>query len=135
MRSSVTPVEVLELHDCGRPNWRDRAAAVAAAGDDYADARMKTAFPGCPAVGPMLDEARLESIRRPVAVRAGDANEIAPPAENAKHYAALIPHADGRSAGPEVDHYAFLGDYADGEDVRGQVAADAVAFFRTRLTR
>jgi predicted dienelactone hydrolase len=78
---------------------------------------------------------RALEVLEPVAVRWGDADEIAPPDENARRYATLIPDADARSAAPDVDHHEFLADNPDREDVRRRVAADAVASYRTHLAR
>jgi predicted dienelactone hydrolase len=107
----------------------DVASWVAESGRDYSDARVRAGFLACPGVGRMLDEESLAAVDRPVAIRWAGADDITPPRDNAEVYLDLIPGAKGESTGPEVGHYAFLADNPEFEDVRAQVASDAVAFF------
>jgi predicted dienelactone hydrolase len=111
----------------------DIASWVADSGGDYSDARVRAGFLVCPAVGRMLDEQSLEAVDRPVAVRWAGADVITPPQDNAEVYLDLIPGAEGHSAGPEVEHYAFLADNAEFAEVRARVASDAVGFFDAHL--
>jgi predicted dienelactone hydrolase len=108
---------------------------VAAAGADYRDDRVLASFLVAPGLGPFIAEDSLIAVGRPVAVRWGESDTIALPADNACKYATLIPGADGQSVGASVGHYDFLGSTAGGEPVRAKVAADAVAFFRSHLVR
>ncbi|HLL64633.1 MAG TPA: alpha/beta hydrolase [Micromonosporaceae bacterium] len=106
---------------------------LSAAARDYADPRIRAGFLICPSVGLVLDPASLASIGKPSAVWWAEADDVAPPAENAQRYARLIPTATGRSAGTDVGHYAFLNRDPAGRPARDFVAADAVEFFRTTL--
>ena len=108
-------------------------AAIAESDADYRDNRVGAAFLVSPAAGQIVTTASLSEIHRPVAIRWGEADDIAPPAENAERYA-LIPGADARSVGASVGHYEFLADNPIGGAVRRDVAEDAVRFFRTQLT-
>ncbi len=56
---------------------------------DFRDDRVEAAFLVSPAIGPLLTEQSLAAIDRPLAVRWGDADDIAPPAQNALRYAAV----------------------------------------------
>lgn len=98
-----------------------------------ADTRVRAAYLIAPAMGPMLDAESLAKLDRPVVVRWGDADDVAPPERNALRYAALIPDADGRSLGPGVGHLDFGGDQPDPTGVRTQVATEAVACFTAWL--
>lgn len=111
----------------------DVAGWVADAGRDYSDARVRSAFLVCPAIARMLDEGSLAAIDRPVAIRSAEADDIAPPVDNADVYAQSIPGAELRSVGVEVGHYAFIGSNPEGSDVRDRVAREAVAFFGATL--
>ncbi|MEY9214078.1 alpha/beta hydrolase [Thermobifida halotolerans] len=118
-------------------SWVDLASA------DHTDERVRCAFLVAPAVGELLDTDSLTRIRRPVAVRWGDADVLAPPDRNARRYLDLVPGAEGRSVGAHVGHYEFLCRSTEdkpfhaavraGGPVRAEVAAEAVEFFRQHL--
>lgn len=129
------PPEYPSLADELRERLTDAEVAtwVEDAGRDWADERVVAGYLICPAIGRLLDEKTLAAIDRPVAVRWAGADVIERPEQIAKVYAGLIPGADGRSVGAEVDHYAFLSDNTEFGDVREQVALDAAAFFDTHL--
>lgn len=107
--------------------------ALAEAGEDWSDSRVRAAFLVCPASAGLLTSESLAAIDRPVEIRWGDADTNTPPEENALRYLEAIPTAGGRSAGPRVEHYHFLGDNPAGEETRRQVAAEALDFFTARL--
>lgn len=109
------------------------ARLVVAAGDDYADERVRAAFLVCPALGPMIDERSLAAIARPAALHWLEADEITPPDENARRFATFIPGADGRAIAGAAGHYTFLADNPNGVEIRRAVAADAVEFFKAQL--
>ncbi|RLK52841.1 alpha/beta hydrolase family protein [Microbacterium telephonicum] len=94
------------------------------------DERVRGAFAIAPSIGPLLDTASLAEITAPLAVRWGDADDNAVPAQNALRYLEVVPTASGVSLGAGVGHYEFLAGSPDPEGARGRVAADAVAFFR-----
>lgn len=109
---------------------RERYPAVLAeAASDWTDGRVRAAFLVCPAIGDLLTTESLAAIDRPVDIRWGEADTIAPPQSNALRYLTNIRTATGRSAGTEVRHYDFLGENPDGAVTRDQVASDAVEFF------
>ena len=129
------PPEYPELAQELRAKLTQEAVAewVAESGRDYSDQRVRAGFLVCPALGPLLDRGSLETIEEPVLVRWVEGDDITPPGENAQVYADLIPGAEGRSADREAGHYVFLADNPDFPEVREQVGADAVAFFREQL--
>lgn len=129
--------ELWALPDEVTAPWPDALVA------DHTDQRVSCAFLIAPALGEIIDTDSLRRVRRPVAVRWGDADDVTPPADNARRYATLVPGADGRSLGADVGHFTFLG-LAEpdsplhavvraGAPVRAGVAAEAVAFFRQNL--
>jgi predicted dienelactone hydrolase len=125
------PTLAQELRE--RLSAADVARWVADARLDYADGRVLAGFLISPGVGLLLEERSLAAIDRPVAVRWAGADEAAPPPDDARLYANLIPGADGRSVGEDVSHYAFLGDNPEFADVRELVASEALAFFESNL--
>ncbi|HEV2635840.1 MAG TPA: hypothetical protein VGX23_11875 [Actinocrinis sp.] len=106
---------------------------LAEAGRDWSDPRVRAAFLICPASRGFLTKESLAAIDRPVQIRWGDADTVTPPEQDALRYLDAIPSAGGRSAGEHVEHYDFLGTNPAGQDVRRQVAAEAVDFFRGLL--
>lgn len=108
-----------------------REALEARALADYKDPRFLAGVLLAPAICPILDDASLASIDRPVLVRWGDADDVEVPEDNGVRYARLIPGADGRSMGEHVGHFEFT---TDGS-VREAVLADVLPFFRTHLDR
>ncbi|MFB7514666.1 alpha/beta hydrolase family protein [Streptomyces sp. NPDC056144] len=121
------------LHAAVPANALERA--VAEGGRAQGDERVRAAFLVCPGAGDLVTGESLAGIDRPVGIRWGDADTVTPPGAHALRYLADVPGAEGRSAGATTGHYDFLGDNPDGADARRGVAADAVAFFRTRLGR
>ncbi|MFF8379297.1 alpha/beta hydrolase family protein [Streptomyces sp. NPDC015661] len=109
------------------------ARAVADGGRAQGDARVRAAFLVCPGAADLVTGASLAGVDRPVEIRWGDADTIAPPETNALRYLDAVPGAGGRSVGATTGHYDFLGDNPDGAGARREVAADAVAFFRAHL--
>ncbi|KUH36697.1 MULTISPECIES: alpha/beta hydrolase family protein [Streptomyces] len=107
--------------------------ALAEAGQDHGDHRVRAAFLICPAIGEMITAESLECVDRPVEIRWGDADTITPPEENALRYLNLIPAAGGRSVGTDVQHHHFLGGNPEGAETRRRVASEAVEFFRAHL--
>ncbi|MBM7786068.1 alpha/beta hydrolase family protein [Tenggerimyces flavus] len=101
---------------------------LAAATASYADDRVTAAFLMAPVLGTMLDRRSLSAIDKPVRIRWGEADDIAPPGENALVYLDAIPGATGESL--PCGHLEFSGDIDDPRDIRGQVAAEVVAFVR-----
>ncbi|MCT9820765.1 alpha/beta hydrolase [Microbacterium sp. W1N] len=93
------------------------------------DDRVRGAFAIAPSIGPLVETASLGEITAPLMLWWGDADDNAVPADNARRYLDAVPTASGRSLGPEVGHYEFLGASADPHRARDRVAADATAFF------
>jgi predicted dienelactone hydrolase len=111
-----------------------RGAVEARALADYRDPRFLAGVLLAPAICPILDDASLAAIDRPVLVRWGDADDVEIPEDNGVRYTRLIPGADGRSMGEHVGHFEFGGETASGERVRAAVWADVLPFFRAQLT-
>ncbi|WP_157683771.1 alpha/beta hydrolase family protein [Microlunatus soli] len=109
-----------------------RAAVDARAVGDYRDRRFVAGVLLAQAICPILSDASLSAIDRPVLVRWGGADEVEAPEVNGQRYTRLIPGADGRSMGQHVGHFEF-GDIPDGAAVRSEVLADVLPFFRALL--
>lgn len=101
---------------------------------DYRDERFMAGVLLAPAICPILDDASLAAIRRPVLVRWGDNDGVEAPDDNGRRYTRLIPDADGRSVGEHVGHVEFSGWHEPGAPVRAGVLTDVVPFFRTYLS-
>jgi pimeloyl-ACP methyl ester carboxylesterase len=86
-----------------------------------------------PAICPLLDEASLAAIDRPLLVRWGDADEVEPPETNGRRYARLIPRADGRSVGEHVGGHLEFTDSEEGASVRAEVLDDVLPFLHAHL--
>jgi predicted dienelactone hydrolase len=72
------------------PDFRQRYSK---AGNSYRDARIRAVFAMAPGPGHVFSAESLENISIPVAIVAGSADEIVPPAAAAEAYAKAIPHA------------------------------------------
>jgi predicted dienelactone hydrolase len=110
-----------------------REALEARALADYRDPRFVAGVLLAPAICPILDDATLAAIDRPVYVRWGDADEVEAPEDNGARYTRLIPGADGRSLGEHVGHFEFGGETEGGEPVRATVLSEVLPFFRKHL--
>ncbi len=102
-------------------------------GADCSVPAVEAAFLICPGIGPLIDEASLAAVARPVSIRWGGADDNCPGPGNALYYAEHIPGAEVVCAGEDVGHYLFVDGSESGEPVRRRVAADAVEFFRRNL--
>lgn len=109
---------------------RDTVEARALA--DYRDTRSLAGVLLAPAICPILDDASLAAIDRPVLVRWGDADAVELPEDNGERYTRLIPRADGRSMGEQVDHFAF-GDSPQGTSVRADLLMEVLPFLHDHL--
>lgn len=109
-----------------------RDAVEARALVDYRDPRFLAGVLLAPAICPILDDASLAAIDRPVLVRWGDADVVEAPVDNGERYTRLIRGADGRSMGEQVDHFAF-GDSPDGATVRADVLKEVLPFLHHHL--
>lgn len=109
-----------------------REAVEARAQADYRDRRFVAGVLLAPAICPILDDASLAAIDRPVLVRWGDADQVEAPEDNGRRYTRLVPDADGRSVGKDVGHFEF-GDSPEGASVRADVLADVLPFLRAHL--
>lgn len=109
-----------------------REAVEAGALADYRDPRFRAGALFAPAICPILDDASLAAIDRPVFVRWGGGDVVEVPADNGERYTRLIPGADGRSMGGTVDHFAF-GDSPQGASVRADVLVEVLQFMHDHL--
>lgn len=141
------------------PDLRQRLAALqddagmkqsyARAEESWRDPRVRAVFMMAPAGGNALSPSSLQRIDIPVEIVVGEADAIAPPAENAQVIATAIPRTQLRML-PGVGHYTLLSVCgpagvermralcadAPGVDraaVHATVAAEAVRFFERRL--
>ena len=78
------------------------------AGDSYRDARIRAVFAIAPAVSHAFTPEALRNISIPVEIVAGEADKIAPPADNAQFFAANIKDAKLTILPGGVGHYTFL---------------------------
>ncbi|MEV8099183.1 hypothetical protein [Kitasatospora sp. NPDC085879] len=110
-------------------------AAVAAAGADLGDPRVRAVFQVAPGLGPMVTAESLAAVRVPVEIRWGGADSVTPYESDTRPYLEGIPTAAGRPLGADVVHADFIGpDPAPrAARARAEAAADAVAFFRSHL--
>jgi len=121
------------------------------AGDSYRDARIRAVFAIAPAVSRAFTPESLRNISIPVEIVAGEADKIAPPADNARFFAANIKDAKLTILPGGVGHYTFLdigtdagkkqlpqlfvdNPGVDREAVHKQVAGMAADFFDQHLT-
>lgn len=86
------------LDEDGRRELVERACG------DFRDERVSAAYLICPGESGVTDEASLRGIERPVMIRWGGADVVAPPAVTALRYLRHIPGATGSSLGDEVEH-------------------------------
>jgi predicted dienelactone hydrolase len=107
--------------------------AVAGAGDDYSDDRVRAVFLVAPGVGRFLTAESLAAVRVPVAIRWGGSDSINPYEQDTRPYLDCIPTATGQSAGAEVRHEDFFAPEPANQTVRFQVGAQAAGFFLEHL--
>jgi predicted dienelactone hydrolase len=86
----------------------DVQQALQHSGDSYRDARVRAVFAIAPAVARAFSPESLAKINIPVEIVAGEADPIAPPAENAQYFAANIQGAKLTILPGGVGHYTFL---------------------------
>jgi predicted dienelactone hydrolase len=86
----------------------DLQQALQHAGDSYRDPRIRAVFAIAPAVASAFSPESLQKIAIPVEIVAGEADKIAPPAENAQFFAANIKGAKLTILPGGVAHYTFL---------------------------
>ena len=124
--------------------------SLARSGDSFRDPRVKAVFAIAPALAMTQTAESLRSIRVPVEIVVGDADPIAPAAENADYLRAQVHGARETVLPNGVGHYTFLdtctaagkqqiGTYCEDasgvnrDAVHGQVAGMAVEFFNKAL--
>jgi predicted dienelactone hydrolase len=78
------------------------------AGDSYRDPRIRAVFAIAPAVAHAFTPESLQKITIPVAIVAGAADHLAPPADNAQFFATNIRSAKLTILPGDVGHYTFL---------------------------
>jgi predicted dienelactone hydrolase len=84
------------------------AAALRDSDKSYRDPRVRAVFAMAPPLAPAFTPGSLAAIRIPVAIVAGEGDPIVPVGENARRYAAAIPHAELTIFPGAVGHYTFL---------------------------
>lgn len=120
------------------------------AGDSYRDPHIRAVFAIAPALSQAFTPESLQKITIPVAIVAGAADSIAPPADNAEFFASHIRNAKLTILPGGVGHYTFLdvgtetgkkqlpqlfvdNPGVDREAVHNQVGAMAAEFFAKEL--
>ena len=144
-----------EMRDLGSPEQilesvrKTSGESLARSGDSFRDGRVRAVFAIAPALGFTLTPESLKSVRMPVEIVVGEADTLAPAAENATYVRSNIRGAR-ETVLPGVGHYTFLGVCTDegkqrlprycadgaGVDrrtVHGQVSGMAVQFFERWL--
>jgi AraC-like DNA-binding protein/dienelactone hydrolase len=109
--SCKMPPEFPDLRERSQALAKSDRAYAAALGDDgksYRDPRIRAVFAMAPALGPVFTSESLAAIAIPVAIVAGEGDPIVPIAENARPYAATIPHAELTVFPGAAGHYVFL---------------------------
>ncbi|HEU5236930.1 MAG TPA: prolyl oligopeptidase family serine peptidase [Pyrinomonadaceae bacterium] len=102
-------------------------------GDSFRDPRIKRVFAIAPALGGGFNKAGLSPIRIPVFIVVGQADKVAPPATNARHYAQLIKGAKLSVLPGEIGHYTFLAECnAHGKAIL-DICHDAASVDRARV--
>jgi predicted dienelactone hydrolase len=119
------------------------------AGHSWREPRIRAVLAMAPGPGPVLTPESLGQIAIPVALVAGDADEIIPPAAAAEAFAKAIPHATLKRF-PRAGHFVFIDNCAmagriffsavcrdpdgvDRETVHAESLALALEFFTTNL--
>jgi predicted dienelactone hydrolase len=87
------------------PDFRQRYSA---ADKSYRDERIHAVFAMAPGLGPIFTPESLGNISIPVAIVAGSADEIVPPASAAEALAKAIPHATLKLF-QHAGHFVFVG--------------------------
>lgn len=128
------------------PDFRQRYSK---ADTSYRDERVRAVFAMAPGPGPIFTPESLATISIPVAIAAGSADEVVPPAAAAESLANAIPHAMLKLF-PHAGHYVFRGtctfvgsmvfrvpcrdpDGTDRSVVQAETIRLAVDFFTTNL--
>jgi predicted dienelactone hydrolase len=86
------------------PDYRQRYSK---AGNSYRDERIHAVFAMAPGLAPLFTPESLDKIAIPVAIVAGDADEVVSPAANAVALAKAIPHATLKLF-QHAGHYVFF---------------------------
>jgi predicted dienelactone hydrolase len=86
------------------PDFRQRYSE---ADKSYRDERVRAVFALAPGLGPVFTRESLGKISIPVAIVAGSADEIVPPASSAEVLAKMIPHATLKLF-PHAGHFVFV---------------------------
>lgn len=108
-------------------------ASRAGADDSYRDARVRAVLAIAPALGPAFTATGLRRIAIPVAIAVGDADRIAPSAENAARFARDIRGARIETI-PGAGHYTFLSECtAAGMTELPQLCADGAGVDRVGM--
>jgi predicted dienelactone hydrolase len=111
----------------------DIEAAIAAAGADLSDPRVRAAFLVAPGAGPLLTPESLAGIDVPVAVRWGGADDLNPYDVDVRPHVDLVPGVDARCVGPDVRHQDFIAPLVADPTVRDAVAREAAGFLRAAV--
>lgn len=107
--------------------------SVARANDSYRDARIRAVFALAPPMGAGFTSAGLQAVDIPVSIVVGEADLVAPPDDNARHFAAHIPTARLKRVPGERGHYLRPIAAAQRQAELREVARMALDFFEAEL--
>lgn len=112
----VLPQAIAEHEELAKTNAEVRRSALRA-GHSYRDERVRSVFALAPAIGEGFTRAGLGSVRIPVRIVAGRADEVTPVTSNAQRYADMIQGAELTLLPGRAGHWTE----SDGEPDRGRV--------------
>ena len=125
--------------------------SIAHSGDSYRDPRIRAVFAMAPALGEAFTGKDLKDIHIPIRIVAGASDTTVPPDTNAKRFAALDSAIALEILPGGVAHYTFLNSClvtkasalpfcsdlpgVDREKIHATVAAEAIQFFSSQISR
>ncbi|WP_233289389.1 alpha/beta fold hydrolase [Kitasatospora sp. MBT63] len=125
--------DVLQALRTKHPHQDLLQGALEAAAADHSDARVRAVFQVAPGIGALVTPESLATVRVPVEIRWGGADQVTPYEADTRPYLEHIPTASGRSAGPDVRHDDFFAPEPADPGARARVGAEAADFFRRHL--
>ena len=112
------------------------AAALNDAGKSYRDPRVHAVFAMAPALGPAVTTDSLRAIGIPVAIVAGEGDQVVGTKTSAETYAAHMPHAELTVLRGPVGHYVFVDGCTDaGRQTAASICVDAPGVDRDTIHR
>jgi predicted dienelactone hydrolase len=108
--------------------------SLAHSGDSYRDPRIRAVFAIAPVFGRAFTHADLKDVHIPIEIVVGLGDTVAPPATNARRFAALIAGAKLVLLPKTVDHYTFVPECTDqGRRILTRLCHDAPGLNRRAM--